>query len=72
MYDLIGLASVLKENKIGINLTLDKVFLTLKGQVVVFVHHLVSFEESLCCSSYGMGQLIAKAVIQVASGTLLD
>ena len=53
-------------------MSLDNVFLTLKGQPVVYVHHLVSFEESICSMNMGMGQLIAKIIIQLATCTVLN
>lgn len=49
---------------------LDNIFLTLKGQPVVYVHHLVSFEESICATNMGMGQLIARIILQLATGSI--
>ena len=43
LYELLDLVVTLKERKIGMIINLSNVFLTLKGQVVVYVHHLMSF-----------------------------
>lgn len=41
--ELLGLVIQLKKHKIGINLEIDNVFLTLKGHPTVYPHHLLSF-----------------------------
>ena len=41
----------------------NRVFLTLKGQLVVYAHHLVSYEESVCNSAASMGETAAKMVL---------
>lgn len=40
---LLHLTTVLRKNKMGINLEMDNVFLTLKGTPCVYAYHLLSF-----------------------------
>ena len=65
---LLHLTTVLRKNKIGINLALDNVFVTLKGVLCVYIQHLISFAESIQCNEYGMGQLIGIVLLQLAIG----
>jgi hypothetical protein len=69
---LLDLVIQLRTHKIGINLDLDNVFLTLKGHPAVYAHHLLSFEDTICLSNLGMGQLIAKVLLQLATLELLE
>ena len=71
MEALLELVSALKQHELGVNLKLDEVFITLKGLPCIYPYHLMSYEESLNCSEQGMGELVARIVLQLANGTTL-
>jgi hypothetical protein len=65
---LLTLTTSLRKNRLAINLTIDKVFITLKGNPCVYFHHFLSFEESILYSEYSMGQQISIILLQLCIG----
>lgn len=65
---LLHLTTTLRRHKLAVTLDVDNVFLTLKGNPCVYLYHILSFEESINCNDYSMGQLTARILLQLAIG----
>ena len=62
---MLNLLFHLRFNQLAINLNLSKIFLTLKGLPLISHHHIYSTENSVNCCDAGMGQLLAKVIIEL-------
>jgi hypothetical protein len=69
---LLQLTTTLRKNKFAAALSIDNVFLTLNGTPCVYLYHLLSLEESISYNEHGMGQMIARILLQLASGQKIE
>lgn len=65
---LLDLVVQARKNKIGINLGIDDVFLTLKGVPCVYLNQFMSLEDRIVNCELSMGQQISIILLQLCIG----